>query len=268
MDIETSKYRETDLSATKEINGFAVHLTIECKRSRSKQLILYCPPTLEKPKGRRFFQSLGLKAFPPRDWNDKNYKWTDVEAQLSLLPMFSESYPIARSFIVAHGDRIPDSSQEPGVDHDNTAIYNGLNSIIKYSISVSSDGYIETGFRTLFLYVLVWDGLMFRLSDGPTTDDASYDFDLTEADYGPLEFRYTIPIHKAFVEALGPVAAQFGDSYYIEVIRPEALERYLEAVANCINSVDKTKLAGWGEDWPDFTATAKKEPVPPQQGRE
>src|SRR5690606_18633507 len=59
-DFKTGKFRESDVSANKTINGISVHLFIECKKSEEKQIVLYAP---KKTKFLPFSQ-MWLKSFP------------------------------------------------------------------------------------------------------------------------------------------------------------------------------------------------------------
>jgi len=59
-DFETRKTREIDITASKTINNIHVHLFIECKKSDSKQVVLYAP---KSNKFLIFLDSI-IKIFP------------------------------------------------------------------------------------------------------------------------------------------------------------------------------------------------------------
>lgn len=166
-DFETEKIREIDLSAEKTINGISVHIKIACKKSTDKQLILYVPKIQRKD----MFYETYFTALPAMFWGqekEKKYSSKNVYSAFSNLNIFDSKIPIAKKLIVSKASTITE---------DNVKFLSDFNGLIKHSIITGSDGYIETGFRIIYLYVMVFDGLIFNLI--PSTEE---DFTLNQCE--------------------------------------------------------------------------------------
>ncbi len=239
LDFETGKNREFDISAEKRVNDIEVHLLIECKKSENTQLILYTPQKRNALKS--LFFSTWFKAFPSLAWKkDSPFNQKDVGKAFSGLNLFSGEYFFSKNVIFTKGDK---------VNQDNTSFFSSLNGIVKRGIHIASDGYIETGFRTIFFYVVVYDGIMLQLS--PSDED---DFNLAEIEYGQLEFEYRFKVLSHLWDQFGNGIQKFGQKNIIEVMQPQYLEKYLINISESISSINKETISGWGEDWPDITA--------------
>lgn len=237
LDFETYKLREIDIVAEKNINGFHVNLIVECKKSEKDQLILYQTSSREKT-GKNIFFSTWLKCFPKITFaRDSGYKEKNIISAFKDLPLCDETQHFAKNIIFSNGDNIK---------QDNTSFFSSLNSIIKKSILAGSDGYVETGFRILFLHVVIYDGFILKIL--PNKDEI---FDLVEVQYGQYEFEYKFSFPTGTNKHIIEDVIMFGEKFIIEIMTPEYFDGYIDKVTHTIESIDKDLLEGWGEDWPD-----------------
>jgi hypothetical protein len=244
-DFETGKYRESDIAADKTVNGIAISLFVECKKSTDKQIVLYAP----KNNKLLSFISIWLKLFPRiRFGKDIPYSEKKIFEEFSKLPCFGKDIPFAKNLIVTKGDT---------VTQDNVNYLSSINGLIKKSVHNGSDGYLETNFRCLYLYILVFDGQLFQLSNSKTED-----FDLKEITYGQYEYQHHFQFashhHEDINNDLVTTANQFGSKFIIEVMTPEHFEKYIQNIEATISKVNVKNLEGWGEGWYDIKATKTK----------
>ncbi len=235
-DFETGKYRESDIAAQKTVNGIAISLFIECKKSTEKQIVLYAP----KKNKILLFMSIWLKLFP-RIYFGKDIPYSEkkIFKEFSKLPYFDKDIPFAKNLIVTKGD---------SVTQDNVSYLSSINGLIKKSVHSGSDGYLETNFRCLYLYILVFDGQLFQLSSSKTED-----FDLKEITYGQYEYQHHFQFASHHYEDtnndLVTTANQFGSKFIIEIMTPEHFEKYIKNIETTIKKVNAKNLDGWGEGW-------------------
>jgi hypothetical protein len=239
-DFETEKIREIDLSAEKTINGIAIHIEIACKKSTEKQLVLYAPKLQKKD----LFYEIYFTILPAVFWGqekEKGYSSKKIYSAFRDLDIFDENVPISKKLIVSKGNVITE---------DNVKFLSDFNGLIKHSIITGSDGYIETGFRIVYLYVMVFEGLIFNLV--PSHDE---DFVLNSCDYGNLIYepnlKFSTNEAESILKDLVATSRQFKhNKFIIEIMTPDFFENYLEKLQTTINSVNKKLFKNWGEDWP------------------
>ena len=209
-------------------------MNIECKKSDNTQLFLYSPSTNKLQKDILF--SNWFKAFPKFNFFltpqlfDKN--------PFKDLKLFSQHIPISKNIIFTKGENIK---------QDNDKFFSSLNGIIKKSIHTGCDGYVDTGYRIVFLYILIYDGLMYQLT--PAIDG---DIDLKEIGYGQLQYVYQLKLLSEFFDGIGKYARDFGDKYLIEFIKPDYFNRYLDELEQSILDIDPKQFERWGTDFPDI----------------
>lgn len=237
-DFETEKIRELDISAQKIINGIAVHLNIECKKSTNKQLVLYAQEKIKLP----LTLVNNLKYFPRIK---KSEETREIEAQVlnefSRLPILDTNLSISKSIIFTKGDQI---------EQNNDSFFTSLNGIIKNAVVSASDGYIDTNFRIIYLHILIYDGLIFLLKDSEQQD-----FDLTETEYGQYKFNYRFNVSPSIVKSRQDIVEtlkHFSFLNVIEIMTPKYFEEYLTIIENAVTNVRKENIIGWGDDWDDF----------------
>jgi hypothetical protein len=238
LDFETNVYREYDIHAEKNINGIGINLYIECKKSDEKQVVLYSPQN----KKILPFMDLYFKAFPKLQPYTNNIAiQKNVKEAFRQLPIFDKNYRLANGLIFCRGEK---------VEQDNSSFFNSLQGLIKQSIISGYDGLIETDFRMIFLYLLVYDGFIYELA--PSESD---DFSLKEIEYGQYSIEYHFRpqtnfdnLNQAFYQHM----LKYGTSYIIEILKPSFLKEYLYIIESAIIKVDKNKMAGWGTDWPNI----------------
>jgi hypothetical protein len=240
-DFETEKHREIDLTAQKKLNGFQVHLKIACKKSSETQLILYSPQkrSLKTP----FFDSY-FKLFPKisreQEQEDK-YDSKKIFSAFSEFEIFNEK-TISNKLIVSRG---------PSITQDNVTFLTDLNGLVKNSIISGSDGYIESGLRIIYYYILIFDGYIFNL-----TKSGNEDFDLKDIDYGKLFYEPALKFanseYLAANDDLVETARKFGNRYVIEIMTPEYFQKYLKNLDWAFSNIDKELLKNWGSDWDDY----------------
>lgn len=235
-DFETSIYREYDIHASKTVNGISVNLFIECKKSEEKQIILYCPQDRKIP----FFMDLYFKSFPRlpvyTEFITEKIKMKD---EFAKLPIFDSNYKLAKGIIFSKGEKI---------EQDNSSFFSSFNGLVKQSVMLGYDGFIDTNFRIIFLYIVIYEGHLYEL-----TNSREDDFALNEIDYGQYAFEYHFKVPETseysrtqFLEHL----KQYGVQYLIEILKPSFIKEYLQKIESIINSINKENLAQWGRDWP------------------
>jgi hypothetical protein len=244
-DFETGKYRESDIAAEKTTNGIAINLFVECKKSTDKQIVLYAPKNNKLSP----FMSIWLKLFPRiRFGKDISYSEKKIFEEFSKLPYFDKDVPFSKNLIVTKGDT---------VTQDNLSYLSSINGLIKKSVHTGSDGYLETGFRCIFFYILVFDGQLFQLSNSKTED-----FDLKEISYGQFEYQHHFQFEPHYYETanndLVSTASQFGTKFIIEIMTPEYFEKYIQNIEETISKVTLNNIDGWGEGWPNIKAKTTK----------
>lgn len=238
-DFETEKIREIDLYALKTINGIAVNIEIACKKSTEKQLILYAP----KLERKNMFYETYFTALPTITWNEedkKKYSSKRIYSAFSNLDIFDSNIPVARKLIVSKGNNITE---------DNVKFLSDFNGLVKHSIITGSDGYIDTGFRIIYLYVMVFDGLIFNLI--PSEED----FKLNQCEYGNLIYepnlKFSTNESENILNDLIETSRKFKHrKFIIELMNPDFIERYLYRIETTLNKINKNHLTNWGEDWP------------------
>ena len=242
LDFEANVYREYDIHAGKTINGINVTLFIECKKSDEKQVILY------SPQNKKFlpFMDIYFKAFPkfPKYQDYIPDEKSQKEAFIKL-PILDKQYRLSTGIIFSKGEKI---------EQDNSSFFGSIIGLIKQSIMTGYDGLIDTNFRMIFLYLIVFDGYMYELA--PSEDD---DFSLKEIEYGQYSYEYHFKpkvdydvINQAFVKHL----SEYGTHYVIELLRPSHLESYIAQIENVLNNLNKDKIKRWGQDWPKINPTS------------
>ena len=137
------------------------------------------------------------------------------------------------------------------ITDDNVKFLSDFNGIVKHSIISGSDGYIDTEFRIVYFYILVFDGHIFNLSRS-----ADEDFKLAEIEYGKLlyesSFKFSGNDNPSMTEDLSKTANQFGNRFVIEIMTPDHFEKYLQNMHTAFYKIDKSLLMNWGTDWDDF----------------
>ena len=237
-DFETGVLRELDIAAEKNINGIAIHLYIECKKSSNKQLILYAQEKSKFPLGLINY----LKYFPRIKTDEDLFELANcVLKEFENLSILKHRDLMSKSIIFTKGDKI---------EQNNDSFFASLNGIIKRSIIAASDGYVETDLRIIFFHILIYDGLIYLLK---TSD--SEDFELTETDYGQYKFDYRFRINKSIAEARPDISETirfFDYANVIEIMTPKYFEKYLKDIERSINEVNKEKIKKWGTDWNEY----------------
>jgi hypothetical protein len=232
-DFETDKYRESDIEAVKLMNGFAVHLFIECKKSEDKQIVLYAP------KREKSFtnKSSWLKVFPKlRVDNNSKYSLTTVVGEFLGLKLYDKNIPIAKSIIVTKGDQ---------VTQDNISYLSSINGLVKSSIQSGLTGPLVEELRCIYFHILIFDGNLFLLSNSKEDD-----FDLTEITYGQFEYESHFQFSSEHLSKNNDVikaSKTFGTNTVIEIVKPEKFEEYLDNLIDYIKRIDIEKLSGWGK---------------------
>lgn len=235
-DFETGKYRESDIVAEKTINGISVHLIIECKKSEETQLILYSPRITDTT----LFQGIWLKAFPRIDMSEPGgIKATfNLEKTFSDLPMFNKNIPISKGIIFSKGEKI---------EQDNVSFFSSVNGMLKKGVNVCDDGYLETNFRIVFFYIVVYDGIILQLRNS-----GEENFILNETVYGKYDFEYHFPMNYKNSGDIEQIIKKMGLKYMIEFMKPEFFEGHILNLEQKIQGIDKLSLKEWGEDWPTY----------------
>ena len=96
-DFETGMVREANISARKTINGIAINLFVECKKSNDKQIVLYAPKDNKHP----FFVPIWLKLFPQIYFGKSlPYSAKKIFNEFSKLPHFDMEIPLSKKLIV------------------------------------------------------------------------------------------------------------------------------------------------------------------------
>jgi hypothetical protein len=234
-DFETDKYRESDIQASRVINGFEVHLFIECKKSEDKQIVLYAPK-----RDKSFTnKSSWLKVFPKlKSFNDNKYIVEKAIGEFLGLKFFDRTMPTAKSIIVTRGDQ---------VTQDNITYLSSINGLIKSSIQAGASGLISGELRCIFFHIVVFDGRLFLLSN--SVED---DFDLTEISYGQFEYESHFQFSNEYMAANDETlqaANLFGQRTIIEFVNPEKFEKYVDDLVDYIKRIEKDNLYGWGTEY-------------------
>jgi hypothetical protein len=240
-DFETEKIREIDLSAEKTINGISIHLEIACKKSTEKQLVLYAP----KFQSKDFFYDSYFKALPAIFWGQEKQKKISskkIYSAFKNLDIFSPNIPISKKLIVTKGNINTE---------DNIKFLSDFNGLVKHSVITGSDGYIETGYRIIYLYIMVFDGLIFSLT--PSSEE---DFDLVSCEYGNLIYEPNLKFSSSETESLRNDLIETSrqlksNRVIVEIMTPEYFQEYIKTVEKTFTNLDKKLLKNWGEDWPN-----------------
>ncbi|RYG46052.1 MAG: hypothetical protein EOO01_16795, partial [Chitinophagaceae bacterium] len=151
LDFETSQIRESDIIANKIIDGVEVNIIIECKKSTEKQLILYQPE--RSPFINKVYQSEDWFKFFPKIEFEKPYMEVEFRAQFFRLPLFQNSFTYSSNIIFTKGNQ---------VEQNNTPFFTSLNGVLKRSIIEWSKSNQKT--RSIFLYVVIYDGYLLKLT--------------------------------------------------------------------------------------------------------
>lgn len=225
--------REIDITANKSVGSIEVHLVIECKKSDSKQLVLYAPT---HNRSKYDFVS-PLRFFPRLKPFDQRFKST-----WDKLPLFDDSIPVSNNIIFTRGEK---------VEQNNDSFFSSVNGIIKKSIDWASDGYTETNFRMIFFHLLIYEGAIYQVRD-----TVSEDFSLESVVYGqyefPYRFKYPEPITPIQAD-LNKTARQFGLSNIIEIMHPVHLGNYLEHIQAALISIPNKVYDKWGVDMQEYS---------------
>jgi hypothetical protein len=103
---------------------------------------------------------------------------------------------------------------------------------------------LDTGFRCLFLYVLVFNRQLFQLSNSKTED-----FDLKEITYGQFEYDHHFQFEPRYYETtnndLVTTANQFGLKFILEVMTPAHFEKYIKTIEKTIKKVTVKNIDSW-----------------------
>ena len=232
VDFETRVLREIDIIANKSVNGIEVYLVIECKKSDNKQLVLYAPTP-----DRQIMHFLPpFRVFPkfkPKDNRHKNI-WYQ-------LPLFNDNIPLSNNIIFTKGDK---------VEQNNDSFFSSLNGMIKKSIDIGRDGFIDSEFRMMFLHLLIYDGVIYQLSNS-----TSEDFSLEEIKYGQYVFKYRFKfpsVDSMETEDIVKTANLFRFSNIIEILHPSHLKTYLQELQTAILAIPKKSFKGWGYSMEDY----------------
>lgn len=242
VDFETNVLREFDLTASKEVNGVLVHLFIECKKSDNKQLVLYAPT---------HNRNMTLLINPLRYFPKLRNTDFDLEKKLAslweTLPIYDSTIPISNNIIFTRGEK---------VEQNNDAFFNSLNGVVKKSIITGSDGYIETNFRMMFFHILIYDGVIFQV-----TDSNDSEFEINEVQYGQFKFEYRFKIPEStssMVADLIKTSRFFSFSNIIEIMHPDFFQTYIESIKRTLLEISKKSYKGWGHSMEDFKISNKK----------
>ena len=239
-DFETGKYRGSDIQAVKIVNGISIIVFIECKKSETRQIVLYAP---KRTKPDPFWAGLKLKLLPVLGFGAKlPYSRNSILGEFSNLSFFDKSTPFANNLIITAGEK---------VNQDNITYLSAVDGLIKHSFYVGSYGYFDGPHRSVFLYSMIFDGDLYQLSNSKTED-----FDLEEISYGQLEYahRYQFGLvdNERRKDSLVKTSDGFGSMYVIEFMTPEYFEKYIENVESVVRNINTDKLIGWGVGWPDM----------------
>jgi len=251
-DFETGKVREIDLSAEKTIRGISIQLEIACKKSTERQLLLYAPQNRRDVMYRYYFKMFPtLKHSSGKSVRSMKIRKNVLDA-FQQLPVLSDSSPMANKLIVASGNKITE---------DNVKYLSDFNGLVKHSIITGSNGLLDTEYRVIYLYLMIFEGGIFQV-----TPDDKEDFAVTPCEYGRILYEPDVKYGSIEDAALHQTAHDFGSTFIIEVMTPEYLKKYLERLNKEINSIDAAKLEGWGRSWPDYrNATERAAAISLQQ---
>ena len=237
LDFESGKLREIDISASKMINGIAVKLIVECKKSSDKQLVLYSP-NVRKYKRNIFFWSW-LKAFPNPYLmpTPERGPLHDILDEFQKLKLFDLDVHFSHNIIFTKGDKIL---------QDNQSFFSSLNSIIKHSIGDHSTLKELENKRRMVFYVLVIDGKMIEFKPSSDSDSG---FNLDYINYGQYQLNYKFNILPEYLKTYQERTNKYGENYIIEFMNPDYFTTYIKELENAILNFDKDKLEKWGEEW-------------------
>ncbi len=238
IDFETGKLRESDISASKMINGVSVHLIIECKKYSDKQIVLYCPNT-RKYKRNVFFWAW-LRGFPkplifPTKERGPIHDMLDVFQDLEI---FDLDRHFAKNIIFTKGDKVL---------QENQSFFSSLNGMLKEGVNNRVQFGNDSSFRNkrvLYFYLLVVDGVLLQFL--PSVKD---DFTVEQIEYGQYEMTYNFKILPEFIETYLETAKAFEKTNIIEMMNPNYFEKYILNLEKTVDNFDKEKLKEWGEDW-------------------
>jgi len=237
VDFETGVLREMDIVAERSIGGIRINLFIECKKSDNKQLVLYAPTHDRHPH----FWFHPLRYFP-RIFPGKTAKEKRLSSAWAGLPFFDPEVPVSNGIIFTKGDK---------VEQHNDSFFNTLNGLIKNSVNTASDGYIQTNFRIMFFHIVIYDGVMYQLSDSEIMP-----FDLAPISYGQYKFDYRFKFPtgaSGLASDLVDTARKFMLYNIIEIMQPAYLQTYLQAIEKILCGIPKKTYKGWGITMEDYT---------------
>src|ERR1700741_1370770 len=210
-DFETVKMREMDISAGKLINGISVNLFIECKKSEDKQIVLYAPDRSKE----KFLYDPVVKLFPIPDVLKS--PWVDlfVLSGFRSLRLFKKYIPYANTMIVTKGIV---------VTQDNVNYLSSINGLVKKSTyDLAGNVAIKKKYRTLFLYIFIFDGVIFQLYTS-----SKEKFDLKEIQYGLLKYKPHFQIDSKYSDVnLFKTSTILGKEFIIEIISSGQFEKYI-----------------------------------------
>ncbi|MGM9510180.1 hypothetical protein ACS5NO_20765 [Larkinella sp. GY13] len=230
LDFETRQIRESDIIASKIINGIEIKILIECKKSTEKQLVLYQPQ-------RTFFvdniygSSDYFKIFPYLDPIESIQEY-EILSQFYFLPILYNSSVFSSNLIFTKGNNI---------EQNNTPFFTSLNGLLKRSIIIRSRS--NRNIRSIYLYVVIYEGHLLRLTTGNDSKEI-----LEEIDYGQYKMQYFFqdPILSSEVKAKD--IQDFGDTFLIEIMKPSYLVKYLDGIMKAFKDIDTSLFDQWGEE--------------------
>ncbi|MBZ0100399.1 MAG: hypothetical protein K8F30_15060, partial [Taibaiella sp.] len=136
------------------------------------------------------------------------------------------------SILITQGDKITS---------DNLTYISSINSLVKQSIE-DMDYHRNNKSRCLYLFILVFDGKLFQLSNSD-----SEDVDLTEVQYGHYEFQHTFKPLPGY-ESISYTMRHVSPYYIIEIMTPNYFEEFINKLEKRINSIDTNKFENWGDN--------------------
>ncbi|HWY38294.1 MAG TPA: hypothetical protein VNY73_07025 [Bacteroidia bacterium] len=240
-DFETGKIREIDLLASKLINGVDVNLFITCKKSEDRQIVLYAP---DRKKDKIIVDPI-VKLFPDPMSIKIPFVSTMVPGAFKCLRLFKKNIPFANSLIITKGSV---------VTQDNISYLSSINGLIKKSVhTLAMDESIKKNYRNLFLYIFVYDGLIFQLSTSKVEK-----FDLKEIKYGLLNYKLHYQMDSSSMDTgLMKAVSKLGDEFVVEIISSTQFEKHISELSDSIEKIDLEMFEDWGKPGPPVIRIGK-----------
>lgn len=230
-DLETQKIRELDIAAAKNINTIEVVLYIECKKSDDRQIVLYEPYSSISPP----IIDGWIKNIPNYDFDKGDFDHTAFVELFFSSPLWKHRVPVTKNILVTKGSQTVDNTEY-------RSAINGLTK--KFIFDINRKKNIKQ--RTLCFYILVFEGMLFHL-----TEAIEEPFDLREIDHG----RYYYEPNYRFediTESFSTNVLSNASEFVIEIMTPIKFVKYLHDLENTINSFNSQQFGNWGKNYSDL----------------